>query len=538
MKLFNFNDQPSMLTRLLQQLIIIGLCGFVCATASAAPDAADTVERWDVFEVTLQGPAGGNPFTEVELSARFTRGDGTVEAMGFYDGEGVYKIRFMPVALGEWHYATKSNRPELNGKTGVFSVTAPTKGNHGPVRVRNTFHFSYADGTPYFQLGSTAYSWTHRSEAQELQTLKTLSAAPFNKIRMCVFPQDNAERDLRFFPLEGRPPRAWDTTRFNPLFFRHLDQRVRQLRDLGIEADLILFHPYDKIWGFNSMDAASDGRYLRYVVARLAAYRNVWWSMSNEYDFNKDKNESDWDRIFQVVQAADPYGHLRSIHNGFRIYNHTLPWVTHASIQNGAAVMDPERAGLYRDVYRKPIVYDEVKYEGNSPRRWGQLSAEELVLRFWNGLIAGSYVGHSEIFGGGGGGGGGSWLASGGEFRGQSVPRLAFLKQVMEAGPSEGFEPIDKWQERRTGGKTGEYYFVYFGREKPDAWPFVLYKTDLADGMKFSVEVIDTWNMTIAPINGLFEIKKRDDYVFADKNARSVSLPGKPYMALRIQRHR
>jgi len=56
--------------------------------------------------------------------------------------------------------------------------------------------------------------------------------------------------------------------------------------------------------------------------------------------------------------------------------------------------------------------------------------------------------------------------------------------------------------------------------------------------MKFTVEVIDTWSMTITPVEGVFEIKKKDDYTFADKDGRSVSLPGKPYMALRIRRVR
>src|SRR5581483_7230286 len=166
--------------------------------------------------------------------------------------------------------------------------------------------------------------------------------------------------------------------------FQHFEQRLAQLRDLGIEADLILFHPYDRgRWGFDRMPAASDDRYLRYVVARFAAFRNVWWSLANEFDFMREKQPPDWDRFFQIVQASDPYAHLRSIHNGSVLYNHTLPWVTHASIQNGAAVEEPGRAELYRDVYRKPIVYDEVKYEGNIPKRWGNLSAEELVFRFW-----------------------------------------------------------------------------------------------------------------------------------------------------------
>jgi hypothetical protein len=153
-------------------------------------------------------------------------------------------------------------------------------------------------------------------------------------------------------------------------------------------------------------------------------------------------------------------------------------------------------------------------------------------MRFWNGLVAGTYVGHSEVLSGGPD----KWLAGGGELRGHSVPRLAFLKKIAEAGPPEGIDPIDKWQERRTGGKAGEYYLVYFGDETPQSWTFALYKEALRDGMKFTAEVIDTWNMTITPVEGVFEIKKHDNYVFADKDGRAIALPGRPYMALRIQR--
>ncbi len=44
--------------------------------------------------------------------------------------------------------------------------------------------------------------------------------------------------------------------------------------------------------------------------------------------------------------------------------------------------------------------------------------------------------------------------------------------------------------------------------------------------------------MTITPVDGVFEIRKRNDYVFADKDGRSVPLPGRPYMAIRVQRQR
>jgi hypothetical protein len=65
------------------------------AFAAAAPA---TVEQWGIFEVALDGPSRGHPFAEVELAARFTHAadQRTLTATGFYDGGGVYRIRFMP----------------------------------------------------------------------------------------------------------------------------------------------------------------------------------------------------------------------------------------------------------------------------------------------------------------------------------------------------------------------------------------------------------------------------------------------------------
>ncbi len=463
-------------------------------------------------------------------------GDQSIEVTGFYDGDGTYRVRFMPDAPGVWRYETKSKRKELSGKTGTFDATPARGGNHGPVRVAHTFHFEYADGTPYRQIGTTCYAWTHQGDVLEEQTLAALKASPFNKVRMCVFPKNYAfnSNDPHRYPFEGTPPNKWDTTRFDPVFFQHLEKRVRQLRDLGIEADIILFHPYDEgRWGFDRMDAASDDRYLKYIVARLSAYRNVWWSMANEFDFMKEKKPADWDRYFQIVQKADPYNHLRSIHNGRLIYDHNKPWVTHVSIQNGSAVEDFGRAMLYRDVYCKPIVFDEVKYEGDIPQRWGDLSAEEMVHRFWQGTIAGTYVGHGEtyrheqdII----------WWARGGTLHGKSPARITFLKEILDSTPAQGIDPIDKWQDHRTAGVPGEYYLVYFGKDKPTEWLFELPRAGLSEGMTFGVDIIDTWNMTIKPVDGAFKIIQDATYRYHAAGLPKIKLPGNPYIALRIRR--
>ena len=75
--------------------------------ASNSVRAAD-VEQWGVWETSLVGPRDGNPYLEVQLSATFSQGDRHVTVPGFYDGDGVYRVRFSPPAQGQWRYETRS----------------------------------------------------------------------------------------------------------------------------------------------------------------------------------------------------------------------------------------------------------------------------------------------------------------------------------------------------------------------------------------------------------------------------------------------
>ncbi len=494
------------------------------------------IEQWDIFELLLHGSTAGNPFLEVELTAQFTNQERVIEVDGFYDGNGIYRIRFMPDAQGAWQYRTRSNQATLNGVEGTFSCVAPGPGNHGPVRVANTYHFAYADGTPYKQIGTTCYAWVHQGDVLEEQTLATLRDGPFNKIRMCVFPKhyqyNENEPEFYPFPCLSRGSSAWefeemwrdtipsgwsfDFHHFDPVFFQHFERRIENLQTLGIQADLILFHPYDR-WGFARMDAETDDRYLRYIVAQFASYRNIWWSMANEYDLLKHKTLADWDRFFQIVQERDPYHHLRSIHNCFEFYDHTKPWVTHQSIQRS----NPEQASTWREQAKKPVIVDECCYEGNIPLMWGDISALELVHRFWAGTCSGGYVGHGETFlhpqdil----------WWSKGGVLHGESLPRLIFLRRILEEGPANGLDPLDPMHSFKQFGHAGivhaqGYYLAYFGQHQPAELIINLPEDELYQG-----EVIDIWEMTITPLEEPI------------KHGSVVHMPGKPYRALILRR--
>ena len=97
--------------------------------------SAPAAEQWGVYEAEFSGPACDAPYLEVQLSARFTQGPRTVVAAGFWDGGDTYRLRFIPPTSGDWCYETTSNRSELNGRAGSFTVAKPSATNHGPVQV-------------------------------------------------------------------------------------------------------------------------------------------------------------------------------------------------------------------------------------------------------------------------------------------------------------------------------------------------------------------------------------------------------------------
>ena len=145
-------------------LLIAGLsAACVFAASDDAPFFAPRVERWGVQEIALQSrQTYGNPFADVTVQGRFRSQGKEVTVDGFYDGDHTWKVRFIPDTAGAWSFTTVSADPELNGKSGSFAVIDPGPGNHGPVVVKNQRHFAYADGVPYFPLGTTLYNWLNR----------------------------------------------------------------------------------------------------------------------------------------------------------------------------------------------------------------------------------------------------------------------------------------------------------------------------------------------------------------------------------------
>lgn len=504
-----------------------------------------TIEQYKVFDLTLAGTSMGNPYQNVRLDATFRRKDNgdSVSVRGFYRGDGRYGIRFMPRSAGSWSYITSSSDRTLDGLKGTLEVNAARPGNHGRVLrakdvrttqtvfdTSNDFKFCCEDGTSFLPFGTTCYAWTNQEPEVQEQTIETLAASPFNKVRMCIFPKyyDYNHDDPAMYAFPGAAGRGFDRTRFYEPFWENLDHRLVQLDELGIQADIILLHPYDKPeWGFSRMSREEDAFYLTYVTRRYAAYKNVWWSLANEFDLLPWKSVEDWDQYARIIMNNDPYGHLRSIHNCRTIFDHSHPWITHVSWQRCDLQRTAECVSELRAQYGKPVVVDECAYEGNINWGWGNLTGQEMTRRFWEGCLRGGYLSHGETFVDRGPK---IWWAHGGRLYGDSPARIGFCRSFMESlGEDMDTVPDERgillgtftWDitcmaNERGGGDDD--VVIYFGFFRPSYREF-----DLPEGKSYSIDVIDTWNMTRETLPGSFEGHVR------------VDLPSRQYMLLRLR---
>jgi hypothetical protein len=525
---------------------------FILCFSIVKATAQQTISQWNHTEINFHHVTSKNPFTDIELSAVFIH-EGlpdTIHVDGFYDDNNTFRIRFMPTLQGKWDYITHSSEAEMDNKKGYVICTTPQLSHHGMVKAGTQQNFVYTDGTPFYPLGTTSYAWIYSAESRQKETLYSLRKAGFNKLRFCIFPNNSVRELPQSYPylLLSKDKKAtcqytWDFSRFNSDFFHHLEQCIDSLKNIGVEADIILFTPYDEgLWGFDRMSMENNMRYLHYVVARLSGFSNVWWSMANEWNLIKSKTYSQWIEMTKYVYEQDPYRHLLSIHGGTAKYiDYNLPYFTHASIQDQGPLYNIEGAATVRNIIHKPILFDEVCYEGNHKARWAQLTGEQMLQRIWTGLMGGTYVTHGECFCTGKDYYTGySFLATGGSFKGTSAQRIKFTLGILKSLPNPLRLADESW-DPMTASAGPNTYFIYFGSEQPKKWKFELpAKNDvwprLQGNEKFKVDIIDTWNMTVKHYPVIFRVKAKAAKRMVDKDERMVVLPGKTNILLKITR--
>ena len=475
------------------------------------------MKRNNMFELSFDNlPEGG------EIAAEFTCGNEKITVPGFYAGNGVYKVRFLPKTAGEYRWRV-SGIVDAKGTETCEESDLP-----GMVKADGKA-FRFENGKLFHPFGTTVYALIHQDQALIEQTMQTLSEAPFNKIRMCVFPKhyDFTHNEPEYYAFEKNEDGTGDPTRPVYAFWDALDKHIVRLGSMGIQVDLILFHPYDR-WGFDGMGIEKDKLYLDYLLRRLSAYPHIWWSLANEYELTK-RTEKEWYAIEEYIASHDPYHHLLSCHNIFKLWDANRPLTTHASIQSKDLNMLADWCGRYNT----PVMLDECGYEGNLEYFWGCLTGQEMTRRFWKAICCGAYCTHGETFYADDDI---LWWARGGVLKGESPDRIAFCRKIVESLPGHlEVEPfwmsrlltlMDKpkddqeallsslpevnkrfirafWEcgrdaesfahhESGFAARIGTECYLRFYDTRPAARDTLR----LSEDRKYTIQLIDTWNMT------------------------------------------
>lgn len=495
--------------------------------------------QYQKFELVFQGEEPVGSQSVIDLCATFTCQDTAKEVKGFYAGDGRYVVRFLPQQTGGVQWEVKG----LFQANGEEECTPAIESVHyGLVKPAGTA-LVYENGTRCHTFGTTVYAMMHQPQELIKQTMETLLKSPFNKVRTCMFPKYYVfnENEPELFAFEKKAEGGFDFQRPCFAFWDAFEQMIQACLDHSIEVDLILFHPYDW-WGFAKMTREEYLSYLDYLLARFAAYSNVWWSLANEYDSMSVFRAEDWACIEAFISQTDVYGHMLSCHYMLEPYDYTRKNITHCSVQG-----DVTEVENMMKKYHKPVLMDEFGYEGNIFCHWGHLSGFELVNRFWLCSVMGGYGTHGETFMNQADT---LWWGKGGTLIGSSPKRIGFLRSILEELPGalvpvscnsivtmETLEEMRKGRYREeqndltrallklpprqveqilknltkevrifTGHCGKDAYLSYYGRHCTAVGDL-----ELPEQGKYRIEVIDVWEMTretiLTDVNGKVEFK-------------------------------
>ena len=505
------------------------------------------MKKYDIYELEFKGAEPKESEARINLHAEFKCKNKTYSVNGFYAGNNIYKIRFMPLQEGEYIWIVTG----LFNDAGSFICRGISKENKGPIRTEK-LHFKYDNGDKYLPFGTTVYALIHQPKILIDQTMATLKNSPFNKVRLCLFPKHYLynQDDPELYPYRQNEDGTFNVNKPCYEYWENLESRIVELGKLGIEADLILLHSYDK-WGFSSFSKEDFFIYFDYVIRRLSAFPNIWWSLANEYELCVDIKREWWDEFADYIGKKDIYHHLLSNHNIFGYWDFNNKDTTHCSIQGNLIETVPE----IQKQYNKPVIFDETQYEGTISMNWGNISAAEMVHKFWTVFVSGGYCTHGEtiphdndIL----------WWSKGGMLLGESPARIKFLKDIIYSLP--GPLTFDGYNHTQFPVKRVKYLMdnpsdivnekdnlikailnfpkdqiteillqqkSVFGRYKDEALLYYNgnhcnkeFQLELPETGSFTVYVIDSWNMTKEKISTNASIKI------------NTPLPGKVGMAI------
>ncbi len=338
----------------------------------------EDVPLYGIWETNLEAMDGTDPRTEV--TATFTSPSGeTYRVDAFWDGGSVWKVRFMPVERGIWHWETQSEPvavglDDAGGSfEGVENDRATAFDVHGPIGVSDDGRYlQHADGKPFFWLGDTAWNGALKSgEEGWSRYLADRSSKHFSAIQFVSTQWRSADADA-----EGRAAyEEGDPLLVNPAFWQRMDDKVKAINDAGMLAVPVV------LWGLGNPEEVpvpgrlpeSDAVYLaKYITARYGAH-HVAWFLGGDDDYSGDLGER-WRRIGRAVYGGRHHAPVTLHQRGLQWHFDNFAeedWLNFLIYQSGHGDGDqtlawthsgpPSRA--WESPPYKPIINSEPNYE-------------------------------------------------------------------------------------------------------------------------------------------------------------------------------
>jgi hypothetical protein len=389
--------------------------------------SAPAVDVYDFVEVVLnvERPDVANPFTDAVVAGEFApEGGEAVRVDGFCDAAdgSVFRVRFMPTRARRHTYSVEYQDGAFQASySGEF--TARDAGRRGLVRVDPEYpwHFIWeGTGEHYFYNGTTAYwlvGWDDENIRRNLDRLHSLQVTRVRSALMGrvqngrawyenVFPTEEFSFLLNPWVAE-RPDSVeqpgFDVTRFNVAHWQKYERLLRHARGLDMVVSVIIYvdgrRPGVDPFGKAGAGGDDEQRYYRYAVARFAAFSNVMWDVTNEYQLFRD--EAWADKMGALIKQCDPYDHLASVHGHGTFHFRTSPWADFAMYQRWDQAGGYRFLRAHRDEQAKtgriiPQVNEEYGYEDHYPRWGGNRKAPARVADnrrrlAWEMYMAGCY---------------------------------------------------------------------------------------------------------------------------------------------------
>lgn len=452
------------------------------------------VEAYDFVEVIARITNSNveNPFTGSEFKGSFTQaGQAPVEVEGFcdaFDGS-MYRIRFMPVQEGEYsYYLTLHVGEEEQTYEGTFCTAASTRKGLLRVNEAHPWHFVWqGTGEHYFWNGTTTYflmGWDDETIRQSVDRLHRLGV---NRLRVALTGRVhsgqqwgepiNASENFRFTlnPWVAERPDdvdnpGFDVTRFDVEYWQKYERLLAYARERDVIISVI-FYVDGAVYGTDpfkeQMGGEDEQRYYRYAAARLSAYSNVLWDITNEYHLFR--NEEWTEKMGAFLKSCDPYHHLMSVHGHGEFPFRTSPWADFAMYQawdegGGHGFMLHNRKLQIEAGKPMPQINEEYGYEDHYPQ-WGAgkvapaRSADNRRRLAWEISMAGGYQTTGERCDNGVGG----WINGAGD---DSMIMLHGYKLMVDFFARLPWWELEPRDELVTNGaqclaREGERYVVY-----------------------------------------------------------------------------